>query len=73
MQTALNAIAQTENLDYLVRHARYYTNSAKAFLENLRNSESTDAPKPRGDLKKSLQFCLGERRWARRALLARTH
>jgi hypothetical protein len=73
MQTALNAIAQTENLDYLVRHARYYSNSAKDFLENLRNPESQGAPKPRSDIKKSLQFCLGERRWARRALLARTH
>lgn len=73
MKTALNVIVQTENLDYLARHARYYSNSAKAFLAQLRNPEQLAPQSTRGGLKKSLQFCLGERRWARRAMLAKAH
>jgi hypothetical protein len=73
MKTALNVIVQTENLDFLARHARHYSNSAKAYLKHLRNPEHQATPTTRGDLKKALQFCLGERRWARRAMLAKAH
>lgn len=70
MNTALTVIAQTENLDYLARHARYYTNNVRDLLARMRNPEPTASP---AYLTNALQFCLGERRWARRSLLSQPH
>lgn len=70
MTVASTASSQTGKHEFLRLHARYYTNTAKSVLANLRNPEQTSKSDRLAALTNALQFCLGERRWARKSLLA---
>lgn len=70
MTAVSTASNQTGKHEFLRLHARYYTNTAKGVLANLRNPELTNKSDRLAALTVSLQFCIGERRWARKSLLA---
>ena len=70
MTAVSHASNQNGKHEFLRLHARYYTNTAKEVLANLRNPELQDKSARIATLTTSLQFCLGERRWARKSLLA---